>query len=80
MENNRRNDVGSKIIIGILISTVTILLGIFLSTSMKSAEMSRAQANEAKVMAYENKEKISILNTQYIAIRQDLQEIKSLLK
>ena len=78
--NERRNDVGNKVTIGILIGTITILIGIFLNASIKGAEMSRASAEEAKVMAYKNSTRLSVLETQYVEIMDRLQEIKTLLR
>lgn len=69
MENNRRNDIGSKLGMYGIIALVGILLSIFFTGTYNKAE-------EANARSYDNKQEISVQAESMNNIREDVGEIK----
>ena len=71
--DERRNDIGYKSTITILIGVTSIILSLFVSSTF-------SVANEGKNMSIENAKKITNLEANLIYMHDDLVEIKELLK
>jgi len=69
---DRRNDVGQKLFIGIVLSGFGIVLGVFINSMVMIA-------GEGRAIALENKSDIVGIKANYDSISKDLDEIKGLL-
>lgn len=72
-ENDRRNDLGTKLILAIYSSVVAILLGLFVNAAWGVASEGRAKAELLE-------SRVSKLEVYYLSVGEDLKEIKGLLK
>ena len=79
-DNDRRNDIGTKIILAIYSSVVAILLGLFVHAAWSSAEQGNIKAETAIAQQSLINERIAKLEVYYISYGDDLREIKNLLK
>jgi len=72
-EQDRRNDVGTKIILAVYSSVIAILLGLFINAAWHVASEGRSKAEALE-------SRVSKLEVYYISVGEDLREIKDLLK
>jgi hypothetical protein len=88
-ENNkltpeRRNDLGNKIVSGILTGVVLFVVGLLVNHAYSEARVGTEAALKAKEMAFENKGEIKALRAEMVSsfnsIKSDLGELKSLLR
>ena len=70
-------DIGNKVTVSILCSVIVILLGILIQIAMVSASTATECAEEAKIMAYENTERVSVLEAQFYSVNSKLDKIDS---
>ena len=75
MTMERRQDIGNKVTISILSTVVILLLGVLIRISMASASEAIKCAEIAKVMAYSNTERISVLEAQFYSVNSKLDKI-----
>ena len=73
MSEDRRNDLGGKIIAGALVGIIGLFIALFVNSSWITA-------NEGKNIGIVNTKEISTLQAQFISIQADLTEIKELLR
>ena len=73
MSEDRRNDLGNKIIVGVFIGVISLLLSLFINAAWTTA-------NEGKNTANEVQKDVSYLKARLDNIQGDLIEIKDLLK
>lgn len=73
MTQDRRDDLGGKIIVGILSSFVLLFAGMFINASWITA-------NEGKNKAYEVAERTTAMESNFKSLQSDLSEIKDLLR
>jgi len=69
----RRNDVGTKLILAVYSSVIAILLGLFVNAAWSVASDGRSKAESLE-------SRVSKLEVYYISVGDDLKEIKGLLK
>ena len=69
----RREDVGSKVIVGTLSSILLLLVTLFINSAW-------SLANEGKNKAFEVSERVTAIESKFLAIQLDLNEIKGLLR
>lgn len=69
----RRDDIGSKILVGLVLGGFGTVIGFFVNIVWGEAHDARLDASQAR-------KETAVLGSQYIAIASDLAEIKELLK
>lgn len=70
---DRREDIGNKIIVGVLIGVIMLFLGLFINAAW-------ATASEGKNKAFEIGERMTAMEGRFNSFQSDLVEIKDLLK
>ena len=70
---DRRNDVGSKIALSVMGSTLMIFIGLFINAAWATAHDGILKATDAQM-------RVIALEAQFTSVRSDLQEIKALLR
>lgn len=80
ISDERRNDIGTKIVLAIYSAGVTILVGLFVHAAWASAQKGEEKADKAMIEISDMKERVSKLEVYFIAYSQDIGEIKQLLK
>ena len=73
---NRRQDIGSKVVITVLCSVITILLLALVSISMDASGEAIECAEAAKIRTYSNSERLSVLEAQFHVIDVKLDTIE----
>lgn len=73
MTQDRRDDIGAKVVVGVLTSFVLLFAGMFINASWVTA-------NEGKNKAYEIAERTTAMEANFKSFQSDLSEIKDLLK
>ncbi len=73
VNQDRRNDIGVKLFIGIITGVVLLLLTLFINAAWETANEGSRKANDAL-------NRVTILEQQYNYIKDDLGEIKSILR
>lgn len=79
-DEDRRNDVGTKIILAVYSSVVAILLGLFVHAAWGQAKTGEIKAQTALDNQGKIEERLARLETYYVSFNDDLREIKNLLK
>lgn len=73
MTEQRRNDLGSKIMIGMILGCVGTILGLFVNVMY-------GQATEGVRLGHKNEVQIATMQSAVFSISNDLKEIKELLR
>jgi len=75
--DNRRNDIGQKLLIGIILGGFGTVMGLFINTLL-------VEAGAGKILAYENRIELRALQaevrSQYVSLSNDMNELKILLR
>jgi hypothetical protein len=83
-EFTRRNDIGQKILIGIVLGGFGMVMGLFVNTLLTEADAGKTLAYENRVELREHKAdmagKYIVISNQYMNISSDMSEIKQILK
>jgi len=73
MTDERRDDVGGKVLVGVLIGIILFIFTFFINATFTIA-------NEGKTKAFEVGERLTSMEAKFTAIQGDLSEIKMLLQ
>ena len=73
MVDERRQDIGYKVTITVLVGVVSVILSLFINSTF-------SMANDGRNLGIENSKNITHLQASLIAMHDDLTEIKELLK
>lgn len=84
IDDERRNDIGQKIFIGLILAVCGLLGGLFVNDMFDQARIGTQMANDNKVAIANNSGEIKAIRaemmTNFATIKSDLVEIKSLLR
>lgn len=73
MVEERRNDVGSKVVIGMMSSVMLVFVAMFINAAWATAHEGSKSATDAQL-------RVAVLEAQFLSFKSDLNEIKDLLK
>jgi len=79
-ENDRRNDIGTKIILACYSSVVALLLALFINAAWGVAKEGSSKAELLSERTNSLEQRVSKLEVYYISFNEDFKEIKGLLK
>lgn len=80
MVDERRNDIGTKVVLAIYSAGMAAVLGLFIHAAWAGASRGEEKADRAMVEISDMKERVSKLEVYFINYSQDITEIKQLLK
>jgi hypothetical protein len=70
---DRRNDIGLKVVVGLMSSVILIFIGLFVNAAWATAHDGSIKASDAQM-------RVAVLEAQFTSFRSDLTEIKDLLR
>lgn len=80
LPDDRRNDVGTKIILAVYSSVVAVILGLFVNAAWAVASKGEIKAELALDKSADLEAKYQKLDAYFMAVQDDLKEIKQLLR